>query len=160
MRKAQVSMDAVIIIILILFLLSFLGLMATKFFNVFNDNIQSSGLENEAKNASDRTADRLPTYLDTGFLFGAGLLAVLLFISSSLIGTNPVWFFVNVLAIILLIGGAALFSNLFAYTNVSALATERAAMQGTVFIMDNLLGVVIGYVAVGLIGYFAKPFGQ
>lgn len=161
MKRAQLGTDAILIVIVIFFLLAMLSFFAVKMFSAINTNVQATDAINaEAKAASANVNTKMPTALDVGFLVGLGILAILLFITSSLIGTNPVWFFINVFIILLLIGGAAIFSNLFSEgTNNATFVNERASMPGMTFVMDNLLLVIIVFVAIGFIGYFAKPFG-
>jgi hypothetical protein len=81
-----------------------------------------------------------------------------LFITSRNIGTDPIWFVLNVLLIMVALVLAVVLGNTLEQGfNTTQFVTERASMPALVYVGSHWLGFAIGAVAVIMIGLFAKP---
>lgn len=156
-RKGQTGIDIVTFIVVMFFLI-LLGFLAVTIWLRIDNNIQvADGLPAVSKTASSVAADRIPAGVDFAIIVALGLLYMGLYITTKRIGSNPMFFFINVILIILVLGIAAIFGNVMEGTNTAELVTERAAVPGLIFVANHLLEFAIGAMAIILIGLFSKP---
>jgi hypothetical protein len=154
--KGQSALD-LIVVVLVLFVIAFLGVLASKIWSSIDSGIQGTNIDATSKAASAGVATNMPSGFDIGIVVALGIAYIGLFITSRSIQTNPMFFFINVFFIMLALGFGAIMSNVFEATNTNDFALTRAAMPGTVFIMGHLLEFAILAVVIILIGLFAKP---
>jgi len=158
--KGQAGLDMLTVIVVLFFLL-LLGIIGVKVWNGMNAQFQgNSALPAASQTASATVTTNFPAGLDTAIIVSLGLLYIGLFITSQRIGTNPMFFFINVCLLVLVLGFTAILSNAYqSAVNIPQFATEVASMPASVFIGSHLLEFAIGGMAIALIGYFAKPGG-
>jgi hypothetical protein len=159
--KGQAGLDIVTFIVIIFFL-ALLSLIAVKIWNGMNSNFQGNpALPAASQAAAATTATNLPAGLDVAIVVALGLLYIGLFVTTSRIGTDPMFFFINVCLIVVVLGMGAIFGNVYDQgTNTADFVVERASMPASVYIASHLLEFSIGAAAIILIGLFAKPGGS
>lgn len=157
MRKGQAGLDIVTFMVIIFFL-ALLSLIAVKVWNGMNSNFQgNAALPAASQTAAAQTATNLPAGLDTAIVVAIAILYIGLFITTYRIGSDPMFFFINICLIIVVLGMAAIFGNAYDQgTNTADFVVERAQMPASVFITTHLLEFSIGAGAIVLIGLFSK----
>lgn len=137
--------------------MAFFGVLISKVWGSINDGIQATNIDATSKAASSSAASTFPSGFDIAIVVALGLGYIGLFITTRNIQTNPMFFFINIFFLVLVLGFAAIFSNVFEATNTNDFAVTRAAMPGTVFVMGHLLEFAVLAVVIIIVGLFAKP---
>ena len=159
-RRAQSSVD-ILTFIVIIFFIALLALIGTKIWNGINGQMQgNAALPAVSQTAAATTTSNLPAGLDVAMVVAVALLYIGLYITTIRIGTDPMFFFINVCLIVLVLGMAAILGNAFDQgTNSPDFSTERTSMPALTFIATHELEFAIGAAAIILIGLFTKPGG-
>lgn len=157
--KGQIAGDYVVALGII-FAILLIGFIFVKINGAINSGFQSqsSSIGNNASQASSNANTGLQRGFNVGIIVAVAFSYMGLFITSRLIGTNPMFFFINLFFLIIVLGIAAILGNVFnEATNNDNFVTERAAMPAATFIGEHLLLFGIGAFAIIAIGYFSKP---
>lgn len=160
-KKGQSALDLVVFLV-VLFVIAFLGIIVAKVWGGINTGLQakSSDIGAAAATASSDANTGFQRGFDMAMAIGIGLMYIGLFITSRYIGTDPMWFFINIIFLVLALSFAAILGNVYdTATNNATFVTERAAMPAMVFIASHMLEFAIGAFAMILLGLFAKPSG-
>lgn len=158
-KRGQAESDLVVFLAVI-FIVAILGLVFVKGFGGINTGFQAvnSTIGAPAAQASSQASSGFSAGFNAAMVVAIGIMYIGLFITSRQIGTEPMWFFINVFLLVLALGLAAILANAWDQgTNNPNFVVERAAMPAMVFIGNNLLLFGIGAFAIILIGLFAKP---
>jgi hypothetical protein len=162
MFKRGQSESDLVVFIAVIFIVLIIGVVVVKSFGGINTGLQahSADIGVNAVTASTNAFVGFSAGFNAAAVIAIGIMYIGLFITSRYIGTEPMWFFINVFLLVLALGVAMLLANAWdAATNNPSFVTERASMPALVFIGNNLLLFGIGAAAVILVGLFAKPFG-
>lgn len=160
-KKGQSALDLVVFLV-ILFVIALLGIIVVKVWGGINTGLQakSSDIGTAAATASSDSNTGFQRGFDMSMSIAIGIMYIGLFITSRYIGTDPMWFFINIFLLIIALSLAAILGNVYdTATNNASFVTERAAMPGMVFIASHFLEFAIGAFAMILLGLFAKPSG-
>lgn len=160
-KKGQAVADLTVFLV-ILFVIAILAYVTVKVFGGVNDGLQNSdGVDALAATASDDSYNGFAQGFDSAMVVALGIMYIGLFITSRNIGTEPLWFALNIFLLLTALTLALVLGNaLDAGTNTTDFLTERAAMPGMVYVGNHFLEFAIGAAAVMLIGLFAKPDGN
>lgn len=159
-NKAQTEGDLAVFIIIIFFII-LIGFIVVKVFGGVNTGLQNQNIGTVPAQASSDANTGFCNGFNSGVVVAIVFLYIGLFITSRYVGSNPMFLFINIFLLVIALGLAALFGNVFdAATNNPNFVTERACMPAAVFVGNRLLEFAIGAVAIILIGLFAKPGGQ
>lgn len=160
MSKGQVEFDLIVYIAVIFTILLFAFIMVKISGNI-NSGLQGTTINADAKAASSAASNGIANGFNTGIVVAIAILYIGLFITTRQIGTNPMFFFINLFLLIIALGLCAVLGNAFdTATNNPNFVTERAAMPAVVFVGNHLLEFGIGAFAIIMIGLFAKPEGE
>lgn len=108
------------LIIAVLFLVAIVVIVSYKIFTSYNDKWQAAPtIDTHAKVLVQDNKDRYTSIFDGIFMFVFALLCLGLFISATLINTRPEFFFITIIVLVFMIGGAALISNSFENASTS-----------------------------------------
>ena len=160
-KKGSSETDLVVFLVVI-FCVAIIGIVVVKTFGGVNTGLQSQSatIGATAATASGNAFTGFSDGFNAAMVVAIAIMYIGLFVTSRNIGTEPLWFFVNVFLLVIGLVLAALMANAWdAATNNPSFLTERAAMPAMVYIGNNLLLFGIGAVAVILVGLFAKPNG-
>lgn len=130
------------------------GLFALKIFSVINTQFQaSSQIPTESKALLTVTGQRLPKWIDYGFIFLYVVLMIVGLFLAFQIPTTPAMFPISIIYFILLVFISRIFETI--YTRISAESTMSAvASQFTVipFIIDKLptISFIFGVLIIGI----------
>src|SRR5690348_3416217 len=97
----------------ILLLIALFVIIGYKVFDSYNDKWQNMNVDSNAKALVQTSKDRFVGLWDGIFMFIVALLAVALFISSTMIGTRPEFFFITFILLCFFIGSSAVISNVY-----------------------------------------------
>jgi len=158
-RRGQAVSDLSVFLI-ILFVIAVLAYIVVKVFGGVNDGFQGNAdiIPDDAETASSDAYDGFSNGFNAAVVVALGVMYMGLFITSRKIGTEPIWFVINVfLLMAALILAVVLGNSLEQGFNTTEFVTERANMAALVYVGNHWLGFAIGAVAVIIVGLFAKP---
>lgn len=162
MNKLGQSEGDMTVFIIIIFFILLIGFIIVKVFGGINTGLQSQSntIGTAAATASSNANSGFCNGFNSAAVVAIVLLYIGLFITSRYIGVNPMFFFINLFLIIVALGLAAIFGNVFdTATNNANFVVERACMPAATYVGSRLLEFGIGALAIILIGLFAKPGG-
>lgn len=160
MNKKGFIGDAAFVIV-VLFVLGLVAVVGFQVFGELNDSIQAKeGFSNESKALLQTNYDAYAPLWDGIVAFGMALLGIALILSTAAIGTRPEFFFLTILVGMLLIGGVAMLSNVWAEaTTTGPLAGAASSFTFTNLLFDNYALIALLFVALLTIGLFVKARG-
>lgn len=149
------------LIIAILMLVSIMVIVGYKVFSSYNDKWQAApSISTHSKALVQEQKDRYVGLFDGIFMFVFALLCLGLFISASMINTRPEFFFIAIVVLVFMIGGAALVSNAFETASDDAqLSNTSSEFTFIPFLMDNLpiVTLLLGFIV--LVALYVKLRG-
>lgn len=157
-KRGQAVSDLTVFLV-ILFVIAILGYIVVKVFGGVDTGIQTSpDIPAEAQLASSDSYNGFSRGFDSAMVVALGIMYMGLFVTSRNIGTEPMWFVLNIFLLMTALVLALVLGNaLDQGTNTTDFLTERAAMPGMVFVGNHFLEFAIGAAAIMMIGLFAKP---
>jgi hypothetical protein len=157
--RGQSGLDLVLFVVII-FVCLILGFVVLKMWNGINTGIQNNSaiVGNATAQGSADIGTGIAHGFNNGIVVGVFIIYIGLFITARYIGTEPMFFIVNICLLIFALAFAAVYANVFAgFTNSLEFVNETASLPAAVFIGEHLLLFGIGAFAIILIGLFAKP---
>ena len=148
------------LIIGFLFLFAVVIIVGYQFLSAYNTKYQAANVSQGSKDLVQSSKDRYVGLFDgiMGFVFA--LLVIALFVSLTLIPSNPAFFFITVILLVILIGAGAVFSNSYEQiANDSHISTTASEFTFTPFLMSNLPTVILFMGCVFIIGLYMKLRG-
>lgn len=147
--------------IAIFMLVSLMIIVGYKIFSSYNDKWQAKpDIAQESKDIVQEEKDRYVGLFDGIFMFVFALLCLGLFISANLINTRPEFFFIAVIVLTFMIGGAAVISNTFETASTSnQLNATSSEFTFIPFLMSNLpvVTLLLGFIV--MVALYVKMKG-
>jgi hypothetical protein len=148
------------IVLAMLLLLGVMTLVGYKVFDSYNDKWQAADVDSNAKQLVQTNKDRYVGLFDGIFMFVFALLVIALFVSVAVIGTQPQYFFITLIVLVMFIGASGLISNSFEDVSTSTYLNETSSefefipfLMGELPMMTLFLGIVL------IIGLYLKIRG-
>jgi len=161
MNKKAAFLSDIGIVLAVMLLFSITIIVGYKVFTNYNDKWQANpNIDTNSKVIVGDLQGRYVGLFDGIFVFVFVLMAVMLFVSSMMIGTNPAFFFVVLFLTVFLIGVSAIMSNV--YTDVATseqMNTTSSTFSSIPYIMDNLPKIALMLAVITMIGLFVKIRG-
>jgi succinate-acetate transporter protein len=161
MNKRGAFLSDIGIVLAVMLLFSITILVGYKVFTSYNDKWQANPeIDVNSKALVGDLQSRYVGLFDGIFVFVFVLMAVMLFVSSMLIGTNPAFFFVVLFLTVFLIGVSAIMSNVYEDVATSdQMNTTSSSFSSIPYIMDNLPKIALMFAVITMIGLFVKIKG-
>lgn len=139
-KNKKGSIQDLIYIIVVALVFSFFLLVGYKIVDSFNTKIQaSSDVDTYGKTAVSQINNHFPGIMNNMFLFVIIGLGITTLVLASLIKTHPIFLVFFIIALILIIFFAAIYSNVYqTMASNSALSTQASAMTMPHYVMTYL----------------------
>lgn len=148
----------IVFVVIFLFIFAVVAIIGLKFFQEINDKIQeSSNIDDESKQIAQDTEDVYPNLWDALFVTALVLIYVFLLVSSFFIDTHPIFFFVALvmIGIVLLIGG--IMSNVFTdIISSKGLSEQAGEFTATVWIFQHFIQITLVMIFTIFVVLYAK----
>lgn len=147
-------------VVAILLVAGMVFIVMAKVLTDINDDFQAGDtLSNESKNLSGTLTSRYTGLFDGIFAVVFGLLGVGLIVSVALLGSRPEFFFITIIVGFIVIGLAAMISNVFDSFANSSISATAASFTYIPLIMNNLVEITLFLVAALVAGLYIKARG-
>lgn len=145
--------------VVVLFFIMIFALVLLKMWGGINTGFQANAnVPTLAKTATTDANTGFSNGFNDGIVVAIGILYMTLFITARLSSAEPMFFFINIVFLIIALIVAAVLGNVYeAGTNTNEFAVERAEVPAIVFVSQHILEFAIGAVAIILIGLYARP---
>lgn len=161
MNKRGAFLSDIGIVLAVMLLFSITIIVGYKVFTNYNDKWQANPeIDVNSKVLVGDLQSRYVGLFDGIFVFVFVLMAIMLFVSSMMIGTNPAFFFVVLFLTVFLIGVSAIMSNVYEDVATSdQMNTTSSSFSSIPYIMDNLPKIALMLAVITMIGLFVKIRG-
>lgn len=156
-RRGNLGLDSIFIVIGI-FVLAIVSIFSYQLYKEFNDGVQAdTGISTEAKELSADVETKYPKVFDQMFALVVVMLWIALIVTTYLIDTNPVFFvIVFIMLVVVFVVGMELSNYYEEFSESDDLSTSAAEFPLTNWIMNHLLYIIIAMVITGAIALYAK----
>lgn len=159
MKSKKGFIGDVAFIIGVLFVLVLVVTIGFKVLGDFNDKYQTSGATNVSKELLQEQANRYVGLWDGIFMLVFGLLTVGLIISVAALGSRPEFFFIILILGMFIIGGAAMFSNIYEDATSGSLAVSASNFSFSYYVMTHMVEISLLLIGLFIVGLFVKAGG-
>lgn len=159
--KANLGLDAIFVVVG-LFILAVVMIFSYQLYTEFNDDIQADpDIDAQAKTTAAGIATNYPGVFDQTFALFLAILWVALIVTTYLIDTNPAFFvIVFIMIIITFVLGMELSNQYEEFSGEDGLSGSAANFPLTNWIMSHLLTIIIVMVLSAAITLYAKQAGD
>jgi hypothetical protein len=157
-KKGNAVMDGIVIVV-ILFILGLVSLVGVYIENEIYPDLHADFVEANATNATGILEDvhtRTPGSLDALFAMFLALFWICSVVLAYFIDTHPVYFAITLILLIIVFIVGGVLSNTYAEVNADFGNIGTTSLPMTTYIMDHLLGFILGIVTTIAIALFAK----
>lgn len=154
LRHKRGSLEDVLLLTILSFMLAIGGLFAIMIFKNINTNLQAqAGISTEAKSMLNVMDTRLPKVIDGAFIFFYVCFVLVGLFLAFQIPTNPAFFPISVIYFVLLTFISKIFSVIYArMAATSTMSTAAATLSITPYVFDKLplFSFIFGILIIGV----------
>ena len=156
MRRGQVDILTMAIVIFVIALIGLLTFLFTNGFSSALQNVDNTSTSSLSKTQLSTYNTNLYSGLDQGLVIALGLIFVLTLVFAARINTNPGFFFIFFFLLVIVLATVSFLPQLFDATNTVQFAAARAALPMSTFVASNLFQIAGAMGVLVLLVLFAK----
>lgn len=146
--------------VIVLCATAFAGVIGYRIFTDINTPLQNeniSGFDNDTRADLQSVYDRYPSWFDGMFVFALGMFWLGMIISGFFIRTQPIFFIIMVVLLLITFVVGMILSNAFQEVVANGDLSDSAnALPMTMWVMSHLLEIMIVMAVTALIALYAK----